>query len=148
MAKLKPTDVDPDAGPVMSRRFIVAVALMVLGVAWIVYYYAGARTTASGHQHGPAFFRDFGGWNYTIGFALLFIGLIVSAHPSTPLGRGRGVVTGMLACFIVGLAWIVVYYAAGNSIDNVWIFNDLGTKNLVVGIVFMAVGFAFATRWE
>lgn len=148
MAKLKPTDIDPDRGAVVTRRFVVAIALMVIGVAWIVYYYAGARTTMTGHQHGLAFFRDFGGWNYVIGFALIFIGLIVSAHPSTPLGRGQGVVVGMLACFLIGLAWIVVYYAAGNSIGSIWVFNDLGSKNLVVGIVFMAVGFAFATRWE
>ena len=65
-----------------------------------------------------------------------------------PLGRGRGVVIGMLGCFLLGLAWICVFYIWSNNLDSIWIFNDLGQKNLLVGIAFMAVGFAFATRWE
>ena len=38
------------------------------------------------------------------------LGLVVSAHPSTPLGRGRGVVVGMLGCFLIGLLWICTFY--------------------------------------
>ena len=49
---------------------------------------------------------DLGNWNYLIGFGLFLLGLAISAHPSTPLGRGRGVVVGMLGCFLVGLLWI------------------------------------------
>ena len=38
----------------------------------------------------------------------IFLGLVLAAHPSTPLGRGRGVVVGMLGCFLLGLAcWLV-----------------------------------------
>jgi hypothetical protein len=37
---------------------------------------------------------------------------------------------------------------SGDQLPNVPIFNDLGQYNLMVGIGFMAVGFAFATRWE
>ena len=81
-------------------------------------------------------------------FGLLLIGLIVSAHPSTPLGRGRGVVVGMLGCFVVGLLWICTYYVFSNDLSSIPVFDDLGQKNLVVGIAFMAVGFTFATRWE
>jgi hypothetical protein len=54
----------------------------------------------------------------------------------------------MLGCFLLGLAWICVFYIWSNNLDSIWIFNDLGQKNLLVGIAFMAVGFAFATRWE
>ncbi len=75
------------------------------------------------------------------------LGLIVSAHPSTPLGRGRGVVVGMLACFLVGLLWICMFYVFSNDPDFP-VFNDLGQYNLVVGIALMAIGFVFATRWE
>jgi hypothetical protein len=39
---------------------------------------------------------DLGNWNYAIGFGLLFTGLVVSATPLHPLGRGRGVVVAML----------------------------------------------------
>ncbi len=87
-------------------------------------------------------------WNYVIGFGAIFVGLIIAAHPSTPLGRGRGVVVGMLGCFLIGLLWICTYYVFSNDLDDVPVFNDLGQYNLLVGIGFMAVGFTFATRWE
>ena len=35
-----------------------------------------------------------------------------------------------------------------DDVSRVAVFNDLGQKNLMVGIAFMAVGFTFATRWE
>jgi len=146
--KLRQNSLIGDRLPVFTVRFIVALALIVLGLAWIVYYYWGARPGLSGKHHGIRFISDLEGWNYLIGFVLLFLGLIVSAHPSTPLGRGRGVVVGMLGCFLIGLVWICVFYIWSNSLDSVWVFNDLGQKNLLVGIGFMAVGFAFATRWE
>jgi len=91
---------------------------------------------------------DLKDWNYLIGFALLFIGLGVSAHPATPLGRGRGVVVGMLGCFLIGLIWICTFYVFSNDPSKIWVMNDLNQFNLLVGIGFMAVGFTFATRWE
>jgi hypothetical protein len=145
VAKLKLT---ADRPPVFTARFITAVVMIALGIAWIAYYYVGARTGDDGKHHGLSFIRDLGEWNYLIGFGLFFLGLIVSAHPTTPLGRGRGVVVGMLGCFLLGLAWICVFYIWSNNLDSIWIFNDLGQKNLLVGIAFMAVGFAYATRWE
>ena len=54
----------------------------------------------------------------------------------------------MLGCFLLGLAWICVFYAIAQDTSAVPIFDDLGQKNLIVGIAFMAVGFTFATRWE
>ncbi len=55
---------------------------------------------------GPGFIADLEKCNYAIGFGLVMLGLFVAAHPSTPLGRNRGVVVSMLACFLVGLIWI------------------------------------------
>ena len=155
MAKLKAQQrfVDPDRGPLVSARFIVAVVLMLVGIAWIIYYYTVVRvdpTALTPQKSGsPAFMADLKRWNYLIGFGLFFLGLLLSAHPSTPLGRGRGVVVGMLACFILGLLWICTFYViSGDTLPKVAIFNDLDQWNLVVGIAFMAVGFSFATRWE
>ena len=85
-------------------------------------------------------------WNFTIGFGLIFVGLIVSAHKKTPLGRGRGVVIGMLGCFLIGLFWVVT--STSSAATPVPVMRDLGQNNLFVGIAFMAVGFAFATKWE
>jgi hypothetical protein len=158
VSKLKPKEqsFDPDRGPLVTPRFLIAVLLMAAGIAWIAYYYVGVRAPDGFDKEtfeplaatGPAFMQDLGDWNYLIGFGAFFVGLIAAAHPSTPLGRGRGVVVGMLGCFIIGLVWICTYYVISDDPSNVPIFNDLGQKNLFVGISFMAVGFTFATRWE
>lgn len=154
MAKQK-TERDPLApvrGPVFSVRFVVALLLMAVGIAWVVYYYAAVRVDPTvlpaAEPGGPKFLADLGDWNYLIGFGLLFLGLIAAAHPSTPLGRGRGVVAGMLGCFLLGLLWICTFYIFSDDLSDIWVFNDLGQMNLLVGIGFMAVGFTYATRWE
>ena len=148
---------DPSTGPVFSPRFIVSLLLVLLGIAWIVFYYTVVRVDPdvipAPKPGGPAIFEtltDLKGvnWNYVGGFALIFLGLILAAHPSTPLGRGRGVVVGMLGCFLIGLVWICTYYVFSNDTSAIPVMNDLGQYNLMVGIGFMAVGFTYATRWE
>jgi hypothetical protein len=136
-------------------RCAVALGLIVLGIAWIVVYATVARDAATfvklGDVKPPSnplpFMADLKNWNYLIGFGLVMIGLAVSADKRTPLGRGRGVVGGMLGCFLVGLVWIVLFYFVGNDVA-IPVMQDLGQYNLVVGIAFMAVGFTFATKWE
>lgn len=130
-----------DVGRISIARTALAALLVVAGIAWIIVYINvtrdGQRLTALG---------DLGRWNYLIGFGLIFAGIAAAAHRSTPLGRGRGVVVGMLGCFLLGLVWIVVYYMSGTA--TLPLFTDLGQYNLVVGIGFMAVGFIYATHWE
>ena len=144
---------NPDRGPLITVRFGVALALMLLGIAWLVYYYVVVRVDPTAFPApkpgGLGFMADLGKWNYAIGFGLIMIGLVVAAHPATPLGRGRGVVITMLTCFLIGLIWICTYYVlTGDNLDKMPVFNDLGQYNLLVGIGFMAVGFSYATRWE
>ncbi len=122
-------------------RTVLAAALVVAGIAWIVVYLNIAQ---DGEQ--LTWMGDLRRWNFLIGFGALLLGLAFAAHPSTPLGRGRGVVWGMLGCFLIGLIWIVVYYMAGDA--DIPLISDLTNYNLVVGIGFMAVGFVFATHWE
>ena len=134
-----------------SVRFLISLVLMVAGIAWLVYYNSQARGNPLPFppvERTPKAEADLGLRNYAIGFGLLMIGLMVSAHPATPLGRGRGVVVGMLACFLIGLLWICTFYVFSDDLSKIWVFNDLGQWNLVVGIAFMAVGFSFATKWE
>jgi hypothetical protein len=95
----------------------------------------------------PARLAELGDRNWLIGFGLFFLGLALAARRSSPLGRGRGVVVGMMACFLVGLLWIVVYYVTSQD-AAVPLIRDLGNYNLFVGISFMAVGFVYATHWE
>lgn len=150
---------DPDRGPALSPRFIIALVLFFGGIAWIAYYYLGVRPEGGffdsvpvGEQYGsgPRFIQELKDWNYAIGFGAIALGLIVSAHKSTPMGRGRGVIAGMLGCFIIGILWICTYYVTQTSSPpmDIPIFNDLAQKNLIVGIGLMAVGFTFATKWE
>ncbi len=123
-------------------RTAAAGVLVALGIAWMVVYLVVAKDGESLTWMG-----DLLRWNFLIGFGLIFLGLAAAANPATPLGRGRGVVVGMLGCFLLGLIWIVVYYLAGADLA-IPLMQDLGQYNLIVGIGFMAVGFVYATRWE
>lgn len=132
-----------DLAPTISiARCAVAAGLVVVGIAWMVVYINVAQDGTKLTWMG-----DLGRWNLLIGFGLVFLGLSVAANPSTPLGRGRGVVVGMLGCFLLGLLWIVVYYVAGSD-ATIPLIRNLAQYNLVVGIGFMGVGFMYATRWE
>ncbi len=128
----------------MVRTALCAV-LVVAGIAWVVVYQTVAGPSTDGTS--LTWMGDLGRWNYLIGFGLVFLGLALAAHPSTPLGRGRGVVVGMLGCFLLGLLWIVLYYVTGQDL-TIPVLTDLSQYNLVVGIGFMAVGFVYATHWE
>jgi hypothetical protein len=119
--------------------------LVLVGIAWLAVYTAVTGPDSDGTK--LVWMHDLGKWNYLIGFLLIFVGLAFAAHPSTPLGRGRGVVVGMLGCFLIGLLWIVAYYVTGQNM-TVPLLTDLAQYNLVVGIGFMAVGFVYATHWE
>lgn len=125
--------------------------LVLAGIAWMAYYYLQVRVDPAANPPpppgSPAFMADLKDWNYAVGFAAIFLGLIVSSHSSTPLGRGQGVVVGMLGCFLLGLAWICTFYVFSNDLSPVPLMNDLGQLNLLVGIGFMGLGFAFATKW-
>ena len=150
MSKPK-TVITEEKNTLFSVRSLIALLLVVAGIAWLVFYYAQARGNPLAFppvEGSPKAVADLGLWNYAIGFGLLMVGLMVAAHPSTPLGRGRGVVVGMLGCFLVGLIWICTFYVFSDDLSGIWVFTDLGQWNLVVGIAFMAVGFSFATKWE
>lgn len=138
-------------------RTALAVLLVVAGIAWITVYTQVAMDNAlfDAKLGGKApstplpWMSDLGKWNYAIGFGMAALGLIVAAHPTTPLGRGRGVVIGMLGCFLMGLIWIVTFYFVGQEPSlHVPVMDQLGQANLLVGIGFMAVGFTYATKWE
>lgn len=134
-----PVTVEPGTSLV---RTALAALLVVAGIAWMAVYINVAQ---DGEE--LTWMGDITRWNYLIGFLAIFLGLAIAAHPSTPLGRGRGVVVGMLGSFLLGLVWIVAYYMAGNS-DAIPVLEALDQYNLMVGIGFMAVGFVYATRWE
>jgi drug/metabolite transporter (DMT)-like permease len=120
----------------------IAALLVLAGIAYVVYY-----VTQVYDDQTPKKLADLKDWNWAIGFGLIFLGLAFAARPSTPLGRGRGVVVGMLGCFLLGLIWIVVYYVTSQD-ASIPLVRELGNYNLIVGVAFMAVGFVYATHWE
>jgi hypothetical protein len=69
--------------------------------------------------------------------------------PSTPTNHSklpsRWIAPLMCGFLLVGLAWIVVYYIAGQSIP---FMSSLQNYNLLIGFGLLAIGFYFATRWK
>jgi hypothetical protein len=51
----------------------------------------------------------------------------------------------MVALLIVGLAYIVVYYMAG---EHVPLMRDIGSWNFAVGFAFLMSGLIMAVRWR
>jgi hypothetical protein len=52
----------------------------------------------------------------------------------------------MVAMFILGLLWIVVFYLIGSQVP---FMSDLGNlTNVLIGFALIGVGFALATRWK
>jgi hypothetical protein len=49
-----------------------------------------------------------------------------------------------LALFLIGLAWIVVFYVTGSS----WPIKAWSNWNILVGFGFIAGGFGVSTQWK
>jgi hypothetical protein len=50
----------------------------------------------------------------------------------------------MIASFIIGLIWIVIFYMT----ETLYPIPDIGAWNMMVGFGFIGVGFTLATRWR
>ncbi|MFD5098200.1 cell division protein CrgA [Streptomyces albidochromogenes] len=50
----------------------------------------------------------------------------------------------MLALFLIGLAWIVVFYVTEGDLP----VQSLDNWNIVVGFGFIAAGFGVSTQWK
>lgn len=58
---------------------------------------------------------------------------------------GRGWVAPlMLAMFLIGLAWIVIFYVTSGDMP----VESLRNWNIVVGFGFIAAGFVVSTQWK
>jgi hypothetical protein len=65
--------------------------------------------------------------------------------PKKPRATSRAWVAPlMLTCWLLGLAWLVVFYVAG---DKIPVMDDLGNWNLLIGMGLIAVGFVVSTQW-
>ncbi|WP_265415946.1 cell division protein CrgA [Streptomyces otsuchiensis] len=59
-------------------------------------------------------------------------------------GARRWVAPLMLALFVIGLLWIVVYYVAEGDLP----IGAIGAWNIVVGFGFIGAGFVVSTQWK
>ncbi|AJE83967.1 MULTISPECIES: cell division protein CrgA [Streptomyces] len=50
----------------------------------------------------------------------------------------------MLALFLIGLAWIVVFYVTDGKLP----IESIDNFNIVVGFAFIAAGFGVSTQWK
>ena len=51
----------------------------------------------------------------------------------------------MVACFVIGLVYIVIFYIAGSDIP---IMNSIGGVNVGIGFGFIIIGFILSTKWK
>ncbi len=51
----------------------------------------------------------------------------------------------MLGVMLIGLAWLVVNYIAG---DKIGFMNDLGNWNFAIGFALMIAGLLMTMRWR
>jgi hypothetical protein len=51
----------------------------------------------------------------------------------------------MLACLLIGLAWIAVFYITGGTVPGM---RALGDWNLVIGFGFIIIGVGLSTKWR
>jgi hypothetical protein len=62
------------------------------------------------------------------------------------LGSPSWLAPTMVALFVIGLTYIVIYYIAGSQIP---IMRDLSPiVNVAIGFAFIAGGFVLSTRWR
>lgn len=52
----------------------------------------------------------------------------------------------MVANFLIGLLWIVIFYIAAPAASRP--IPGINTWNMVVGFSFIAIGFSLATKWK
>ena len=50
----------------------------------------------------------------------------------------------MVANFLIGLVWIVIFYVSQTRFP----ISGIGAWNMIIGFSFIAVGFSLATKWR
>ncbi len=51
----------------------------------------------------------------------------------------------MLACFLIGIVWLTVFYVTGGDVP---VLGALKNWNLLVGFAFIIAGFGLSTQWR
>jgi Cell division protein CrgA len=67
-----------------------------------------------------------------------------SSTKAVRLGSPRWLAPAMVACFVLGLAWVVVYYISQTDYP----IGGIGPWNMGIGFGLIIVGFVLSTRWK
>jgi hypothetical protein len=70
--------------------------------------------------------------------------LIHDTEPRGPLESPRWLAPVMVANFLIGLFWIVIFYVTQTRFP----IPDIGAWNMIIGFSFVGVGFSLATKWR
>ena len=70
--------------------------------------------------------------------------LINDTQPHGPLESPRWLAPVMVANFLIGLFWIVIFYVTQTRFP----IPDIGAWNMIIGFSFIGVGFSLATKWR
>ena len=69
---------------------------------------------------------------------------VVAETPHGPLESPKWLAPTMVAAFLIGLFWIVVFYVT----QTAYPVPGIGAWNMIIGFSFIGVGFSLATRWR
>ena len=69
---------------------------------------------------------------------------VVVETPLGPLESPKWLAPTMVAAFLIGLFWIVIFYVT----QTAYPVPGIGAWNMIVGFSFIGVGFSLATRWR
>jgi hypothetical protein len=67
-----------------------------------------------------------------------------SSVKATRIGSPRWLAPAMVAAFVLGLAWVVVYYITQTKYP----IEGIGVGNMGVGFGLIIFGFVLSTRWK
>jgi hypothetical protein len=60
----------------------------------------------------------------------------------------RWLVPTMVGCWLLGLAWIAVYYVTASTSTTVPVMSTLSNWNLLIGFAAIVIGVVLSTRWR
>lgn len=132
MAHIKPATL---LGPTLIGLGVIAMALKLWGVLDEV-----------------AVFSTLGPWLFVIGLALVVIGvnviLVIRDRHTTNLIGNRWAAPMLVTTGVLGLLWLVLFYAFSGSSASLPVIDELGNWNMAIGMGFIIAAFGYATKWE
>jgi hypothetical protein len=69
---------------------------------------------------------------------------VIEQTPALPSESPKWLAPTMVACFLLGLIWVVIFYISSTSYP----IPSIGAWNMGIGFGFIAAGFTLATRWR